>query len=740
MVCWKDHVPAVRFWCVALWTIVIGLGQTASAIEWRTLTSFKDVRRLAVINDTLWAATSGGLLAIHDGIEPVTEYTNVDGLGTTDVFDIIMDGNGQKWVAGAGRLIRFDNGGSRQFLENDDSGDPYALYRIVDNGNDLWIGTSIRLELFSKTSDDGEFPFWYTRFGNLADDPEVRDVLVRGDSIWLATSAGLATADITDPRILGQSSRWTTWGAEWFAGGGLERVVAYQSDMYLAASTGLWKLTILNGDTNITLLDAGTGERFTDLHLENDSLFFFYEGGMGAIVDGMPTLIPTPGLPTAPNTGLSFGGRRWLAVMQEGVYYDSNGTFVEFRRTGLPNNQVSDLTVNRDGVITAAFTSRPAATLIDNLWESYDFSVGERTTLLISDSNGVPWLGTRGNGLWLLGEDSATNYDEQNSTLIGNTDDPPNGLRYIVINGLATDGRYLFAACYRAANGYPVAFADLANINDPVFGWGALGADDGLDHSFVVSLDYHSGSVAVGNEFNGVYVCNVGDNPFDRPENSCTHYTEDNSFLRSNDIRVVRFAPNGILWVGTNVGLSRYDPGIERFVDVDLPAGVDRDIADLEFDGRGNLWVGTRDGLARFDATTGQFEVYTATNSGLVANRINALTLDQVTGDLYIATNQGVSLLTSPVERIEFDLEQVVAFPNPFVINSPLDSLAFNFGRPGMVRIFTPAGELVRRLDANRGWFGENQARERVASGVYIYLLEDDQGNIKRGKILLVRQ
>ncbi len=740
MVCWKDYVPALRFWCVALWTIVIGLGQTASAIEWRTSTSFKDVRRLTVINDTLWAATSGGLLAIHDGTEPVTEYTNVDGLGTTDVFDIIIDGNGQKWVAGMGRLVRFGETESRQFLENDDNRDPYALYRIVDNGDDLWIGTSIRLELFSKTSDDGEFPFWYTRFGNLTDDPEVRDVLLRGDSIWLATSAGLATADITDPRILGQSSRWTTWGAEWFAGGGLERVVAYQSDMYLAASTGLWKLTILDGDTNITLLDAGTGERFTDLHLENDSLFFYYEGGMGAIVDGTPTLIPTPGLPAAPNTGLSFGGRRWLAVLQEGIYYDSNGTFVEFRRTGLPNNQVSDLTVNRNGVITAAFTSRPAATLIDNLWGSYDFSVGERTTLLISDSNGVPWLGTRGNGLWLLGEDSATNYDEQNSTLIGNTDDPPNGLRYIVINGLATDGRYLFAACYRAANGDPVAIADLNNIDDPINGWDALGSADGIDHTFVVSLDYRNGFVAVGNEFNGVYVCNVGDNPFDRPDNSCTHYTEDNSFLRSDDIRVVRFAPDGILWVGTNVGLSRYDPGIERFVDVDLPAGVDRDIADLEFDGRGNLWVGTRDGLARFDATTGQFEVYTTANSGLVADQINALTLDQATGDLYIATNQGISLLTSPVERIEFDLDQVVAFPNPFVINSPLDSLAFNFGRPGMVRIFTPAGELVRRLNTNRGWFGDNQAHERVASGVYIYLLEDDQGNIKRGKILLVRQ
>lgn len=739
MVCWKDHVPALRFWCVALWTIVIGLGQTASAIEWRTLTSFKDVRRLTVINDTLWAATSGGLLAIHDGTEPVTEYTNVDGLGTTDVFDIIMDGNGQKWVAGMGRLVRFGAADSKQYMFIDDNDESIGLTNLADDGDRLWVGATIGLVLFSKTIDDGQIQDSYGRFGGLPDFPRVNDVLLVGDTIWLATSDGLAVADVSNPVLLKSRYNWITFGADLFDNAGVARIVMFDSAFYAATSGGLWRLELTDVDTTITRLDISFGDGFIDLAVVGDSLIFYCESGMGAIVDGTPTLIPTPGLPGAPNTGLSFGGRRWLAVSQEGIYYDSNGTFVEFRRTGLPNNQVSDLTVNRNGVITAAFTWQPAATLLDNLWESYSFYVGERTTLLISDSNGVPWLGTRGNGLWLLGGDTAINYDEQNSTLVGNNDDPP-PYPWIVVNGLATDGRYLFAACYRAANGYPVAFADLNNIDDSVNGWDALGSADGIDHTFVVSLDYRNGFVAVGNEFNGVYVCNVGDDPFDRPENSCTHYTENNSFLRSNGIRVVRFAPDGILWVGTNVGLSRYDPGIERFVDVDLPAGVDRDITDLEFDGRGNLWVGTRDGLARFDASTGQFEVYTTANSGLVADQINALSLDQATGDLYIATNNGISLLTSAVERIEFDLDQVVAFPNPFVINSPLDSLAFNFGRPGMVRIFTPAGELVRRLDANSGWFGDNQAGERVASGVYVYLLEDDQGNIKRGKILLVRQ
>jgi ligand-binding sensor domain-containing protein len=71
--------------------------------------------------------------------------------------------------------------------------------------------------------------------------------------------------------------------------------------------------------------------------------------------------------------------------------------------------------------------------------------------------------------------------------------------------------------------------------------------------------------------------------------------------------------------VGTTFGLSRYDSGIDRFVDVTLPAEVSSNITSLEFDGRGNLWVGTIDGLVTLDAITGEFEVYNTLNSEIVA-------------------------------------------------------------------------------------------------------------------------
>ena len=65
------------------------VGVEAFAIDWATYTSFKEVRGFRLIDDTVYLATSGVLLAVADFNLPGTEYTNVNGLGTTDITDVM---------------------------------------------------------------------------------------------------------------------------------------------------------------------------------------------------------------------------------------------------------------------------------------------------------------------------------------------------------------------------------------------------------------------------------------------------------------------------------------------------------------------------------------------------------------------------------------------------------------------------------------------------------------------------
>jgi flagellar hook assembly protein FlgD len=59
------------------------------------------------------------------------------------------------------------------------------------------------------------------------------------------------------------------------------------------------------------------------------------------------------------------------------------------------------------------------------------------------------------------------------------------------------------------------------------------------------------------------------------------------------------------------------------------------------------------------------------------------------------------------------------------------------------IRIYNIAGELIMiEENINSGffnWNAKNEAGEKVASGVYIYIITDDKGGIKKGKIAIIR-
>jgi hypothetical protein len=331
------------------------------------------------------------------------------------------------------------------------------------------------------------------------------------------------------------------------------------------------------------------------------------------------------------------------------------------------------------------------------------------------------------------------NIDENNTTLRGNTDNPPIGETFVVIAGLAFDSNFIYAACYRALNIFPVAIGDLSNLGS-FSGWDSLGTTQGITNEFVTGLDVHGKFLAVGTEGIGVYECNLGPDPSNTSDDNCILYTDNNSFLAANSVRTVKYSPIGELWVGTNFGLSRFDFGIERFVNVSLPAGIGADIKVLEFDTRGNVWVGSDNGLVFLNNVDGSSEFFNSQNSGLVSNTVKNVHYDKFSGKVYVATTSGISIISSTIGTPTSEVAEVIAFPNPFVIDSPADELEFNFSRSGEVRLYSMAGELIREIQVGERWNGKNEQGEEVVSGVYVFVLTADDGSIGRGKILLIRK
>lgn len=696
-----------------------------------------------IYNDTLFLATSGGLLVndINNTSLPGLEFTNVDGLGTVDITDIIIDSAGQKWVTGTGRLTKFNYYNSTPYLFFDQDNELIKLHTAVDDGNSLWVGTEIGLVLFSKVNDGGQIEDSYTLFDSLNPSPQVYDILLDDDTIWVGTSSGIAYADKSNPLLLKSPAFWKTYDLSRYnelRSDTVNRIVEFENSFYFATMKGLYRMQRNPVDSFINMF-AGAGladsSAFTEMKVDNDTLFFYSTQATGFIKDSTINSLSTFGLPSRPSTGANTGTFRWLSVRNRDLYENSSGSYQVYEHTGLPGNVVTDITVNKSGIITAGFFDRGAGRFDNSSWTVYP--LGEITTRATLDPSGDAWVGTFGNGLFRIGDGFITNYDENGTTMRGNND--PGGTSYVVIYGVKAVKGFLYVACYRALNNFPVAIGDLNNLNS-MTGWDSLGLTQGINNEFVSSIDVDGPRVAIGTEGVGLFECFTGPDPSNTADDFCVNINTGNSFIAADVIRTVKYSPVGELWVGTNFGLSRYDFGIERYIDVPLPAGIGPDIRVLEFDSRGNAWIGSINGVARIDVLDGSGVVYNSVNSGLVSDFIYSIHYDEFTGKIYVATDKGISVIGSTIGPPTSEALEVTAFPNPFVIEDSGDELEFNYNQSGIIRIYSLAGELINEFPVGRRWNGTNSKNELVVSGVYLFVLTSDNGAVGRGKILLIRK
>lgn len=84
---------------------------------------------------------------------------------------------------------------------------------------------------------------------------------------------------------------------------------------------------------------------------------------------------------------------------------------------------------------------------------------------------------------------------------------------------------------------------------------------------------------------------------------------------------------------------------------------------------------------------------------------------------------------------------EVVVFPNPFVIQTGMETLTFErLPYLAKVRIFTIAGELIQEIKSGNQWNGRNQTGELVASGIYLFHIQDSTSKSAVGKIAVIRE
>ena len=226
---------------------------------------------------------------------------------------------------------------------------------------------------------------------------------------------------------------------------------------------------------------------------------------------------------------------------------------------------------------------------------------------------------------------------------------------------------------------------------------------------------------------------------------------EDGTTINTYDVSCVAEDMDHNIWIGTDQGPLMLSPNQITednpvFIQVKVPRNDGTNYADyllsgvnitcLVVDRANRKWFGTADnGIYLIDSDNiTQLQHFTADNSPLLSNNVNSMTLDDATGEMFIATNMGLCSYTSyiPASQDEgMTKDNVYAYPNPVRHGYNGAIIITGLDNDADVKITTSTGALVSQGRASNGqysWYGLDSNGKRVASGVYMVEVATSEG------------
>ncbi|MBZ0264042.1 hypothetical protein K8I28_05180 [bacterium] len=762
--------------------------------QWRTVTAGRKPTQLAVTTDAVWASSEGGLLKF-DPVTEKLEFWNIDqGLFSNELSCIAIEpGTEILWIG-------YENGGLDRF----DSRSGHLVQRVMDfynepnifTVNSISFGDGAALvctdlgvsRMEPVTNDD----IWvvedtYRRFGTW--ETAAFAAGIGQNAIFVGTNRGLAKASLDSN--LAEVSSWELFAfgdtfqdtlqnqenkiqlikmidGEVYAA--VRNIAMYkyenndfvrvgnanqpngissddQGNLYLASFLGIFQLD--ETQNRWVLIDDADplNQKTWDVIYAFGDIFAAMDtggditGGIGRFVDNQWAIYSTntPGGNVINHIEVSPAGDIWIAA-------------------GL----------NFEGAIRA----RGVYGLIDGNWLSYSAQTIPQPVFTYAvqgvgfDSKGGVWVGSRGSGMLYIEPSGDYSYfDSMDSTgahlypyrsndnfvLVGDFVEDPQGGMWIT-----NPENY---------QEKPLAYIPLEWHDDHSVDWIYYGAPQGIDNPFISKMIMDKQNrlwlspLSAAGSFRPLTLLDPKGTPSDPSDDEVSYFNFPTNNVGFGSVTALEQTADGLLWFGGSDSLYYTNPSDSvhqiQFTAVSLPQGTR--VHALEADPLDNLWVGTDFGVYALGADRfGWIHGYT-TESGqypspLVDDVINALYLEPVSGDLYIGTSKGLSILTTSYRDLRGEYSKLTVKPQPFLVgDGQLHSLQFfgdilqsesGGGRVREIRIFTVSGRLVRTLnrsEASFGWDGRNDDGEFVATGVYMILAIDDSGSTEVGKAAVVR-
>lgn len=690
--------------------------------------SSNDVRAAAPWGARLALATNGGLVFADTATGATTKILRQNGgLPSNNLLAVTASPGGLLWIGTADRGIsRLRPDGS--FLRTLTSFDGLPSDRVqafFRAGDSIWVATSGGVALFTENPANGQIALRRSDSrastgGALVSD-DVTSFAVWNDTLWCGTNAGLSTF---------ASGVWSARGAVTAAR--VQALLLERDSLWIGTKTGL-------------RVHAGGTVASRGLGVETLALAAIPGGvGRGTPIgpyvdspDGAETSLGLPGLPitrvqaflATPSSRVVVGTNAGLARLVGGAT-----PWEPIRSAGPEWNGGSRVSVGGQNVWITLGNASPPGFNIGSVMRydgaSWSILTDASTGNNLQSAGAIGVLAARDGRVWVghccSGSLGPSRPRTDRWDPVGDVWDRPAAYNVYTF-AQAPSGR-IFAAGVEYENGLYLFDGTTAALLD------SLTPDNtnaGLTRNNLRGISFDgSGRAWIATVDNGVDRWN-GSGTDDHADDVWTHFS--GAGFPSLQSTAIAAVSAGDVWVGTRGGVVRI---ANDAVDLSATSRVNAAIGsvavnDLAVDGDGGVWIATSGGLARASAT-GVVERFGAAD-GLADDDVVALAWDGAREILWAVTAGGVSEIhPSSSGRTAFGDGSYV-YPNPVTeANAPVRL----GGIAGEVRgeIRDLAGNRIESFRANPAspvvWDLRDERGAIVAPGVYLVVLR--QGDITR--------
>lgn len=342
-------------------------------------------------------------------------------------------------------------------------------------------------------------------------------------------------------------------------------------------------------------------------------------------------------------------------------------------------------------------------------------------------------------------------YDKTNSTILDQSNNPG---AYNMHDMQVDDNQTLWIA-----NGKVEAPLLAMDINENWYEYN-LGSQAVNRTTQRMYIDFYKNKWVAVRDF-GLIAFNENGTLEDLTDDDIAYFSEgeNNGNLPSKVVTDMEMDFDNHLWVTTDNGLAVIY-NVEQIFDEDADVEAQRILIDdginveallggvsitgIDVDGANRKWISTASSGVFCLSPDGTQEIFrfTSNNSPLFTNAVLDVRVNQETGEVFFATENGLISFRADATYGDFEFTNISVFPNPvrpdFEGPITIQGVAFDSD----VKIMDPSGRLVFQTTSNGGtivWDGNLPNGTRASSGVYVVLVGEKLNKGKaKAKILFL--